>query len=96
MIDDLSWSGIVNQIQHENVVGADMLVEIAIEKEAIDKDLLDVEIKLQQIKTRQLQLKRGSLLILRHLEKQPPLVVKRKDFIVIVSDEDIIIERNVL
>jgi hypothetical protein len=39
MIDDLSWSGIVNQIQHENVVGADMLVEIAIEKEAIENDL---------------------------------------------------------
>ena len=96
MIEDLSWSKIVDLIQHENVKGAEMLVEIATEKEQIDKDLLDAEIKLQQIKTRQLQLKNAALLVLKHLKREAPLAVKRKDFIVVVSDADITIERNVL
>jgi len=96
MIEDLSWSKIVDLIQHENIKGADMLIEIATEKEQIDKDLLDAEIKLQGIKTRQLQLKKGALLILKHLKREPPLAVKRKDFIVVVSDTNITIERNVL
>ena len=96
MIEDLSWSKIVDLIQHENIKGADMLVEIATEKEQIDNDLLDAEIKLQQIKTRQLQLKKGALLVLKHLKREVPLAVKRKDFIVVVSDADVTIERNVL
>lgn len=96
MIEDLSWSKIVDLIQHESVKGADMLVEIATEKEQIDKDLLDAEIKLQQIKTRQLQLKKSALLVLKHLKREAPLAVKRKDFIVVVSDANITIERNVL
>jgi len=96
MIEDLSWSKIVDLIQHENIKGADMLVEIATEKEQIDVDFLDAEIKLQQIKTRQLQLRKGAFLILKHLDKKAPLAVKRKDFIVVVTDDDISIERNVL
>lgn len=96
MIEDLSWSKIVDLIQHENIKGADMLVEIANEKEQIDKDFLDAEIKLQGIKTRQLQLKKGALLVLKHLKKEAPLVVQRKDFIVVVTDVNVSIERNVL
>ncbi|MDB9911055.1 hypothetical protein OAC88_02830 [Flavobacteriaceae bacterium] len=96
MIEDLSWSKIVDLIQNDNTKGADMLEEIATEKEQIDKEFLDAEIKLQQIKTRQLHLKEGALLVLKHLKREAPLAVKRKDFIVVVSDADVTIERNVL
>jgi len=73
-----------------------MLVEIATEKEQVDVDFLDAEIKLQQIKTRQLQLKKGALLILNHLDKKAPLAVQRQGFIVVVTEKNISIERNVM
>lgn len=95
-IDDLSWSGIVDQIQHENIKGADMICAIATEKEQVDSEIADAEIKLQELKTRQLQLKKGALLVLKHLQKEAPLAVKRQDYIVVVSNENVSIERNVL
>lgn len=95
-IDDLSWSGIVDQIQHENTKGADMICAIATEKEQVDSEIADAEIKLQQLKTRQLQLRKGALMVLKHLKKEVPLAVKRQDYIVVVSNENVSIERNVL
>ena len=62
----------------------------------VDSEIADAEIKLQQLKTRQLQLKKGALLVLKHLQKEAPLAVKRQDYIVVVSNENVSIERNVL
>jgi hypothetical protein len=95
-IEDLSFSKIVDLIQHDNKKGADMLVQIATEKEKIDKLFLEAEIRVQQIKTRQLELRKGALGVLKHLKRETPLAVKCNDFIVVVSDTDITIERNVL
>tara|TARA_R110000796_G_scaffold234884_1_gene353791 strand:- start:19 stop:309 length:291 start_codon:yes stop_codon:yes gene_type:complete len=96
MIEDLSFSKIVDIIQHDNKVASEMLVQIAKEKEIVDNNYQDLEIKLQQLKTRQLQLKKGALLVLKHLKKETPLAVQKDGFIVVVSKDDISIERNVL
>lgn len=95
-IEDLSYSKIVDIVQHEISIGGDILVEIALEKEDIDKQILDAEIKLQSLKTRELQLRKASLLVLKHLNRKTPLAVKRQDFIVVVSDSNISIEENVI
>ena len=96
MIEDLSYSKIVDIIQHEVSIAGDFLVKIAIEKEEIDKNILDAEAKLQSLKTRELQLRKASLLVLNHIDRKPPLAVKRQDFIVVVSDTNISIEENVI
>ena len=96
MIEDLSFSKIVDIIQHDNKVASEMLVQIAKEKEIVDNNCQDLEIKLQQLKTRQLQLKKGALLVLKHLKKETPLAVQKDGFIVVVSEDNVSIERNVL
>tara|TARA_R110000851_G_scaffold136054_1_gene271668 strand:+ start:381 stop:671 length:291 start_codon:yes stop_codon:yes gene_type:complete len=96
MIEDLSFSKIVDIIQHDNKVASEMLVQIAKEKEIVDNNYQDLEIKLQQLKTRQLQLKKGALLVLKHLKKETPLAVQKDGFIVVVSEDNVSIERNVL
>lgn len=95
-MEDLSWSEIVDRIQHENIKGADMICEIAYEKEKIDNEIADSEIKLQQLKRRQCELKKGALLVLKHLKKEAPLFVTRHKCVVVVSSENVIIERNTL
>jgi len=95
-IDDLSYSGIVAKVQDEDVKGGDMICEIATELEHVNSEISNTEIKLEQLKTRQLQLKKGALLVLKHLQKEVPLAVKRKDYIVNVSNENVSIERNVI
>jgi len=95
-IDDLSFSNIVGLVNHDHNTAKELLIQIAREKEVVDNNLQDLEIKLQQLTTRQLQLKKGALLVLKHLKKETPLAVKEDEFIVVVSDSNISIERNVL
>jgi len=96
MIEDLSYSNIVSVLQHSNEAAGEMLVKIAQEKEIVDENYKDLEIKLQQLKTRQLQLRKGSLFVLKHLKREAPLAVVRDGFIVVVTEGDVSIERNVL
>lgn len=93
---DLSWSGIVDQIQHEKIKGADLINTIALQKEDVDKQISDAEIKLQQLNTVRLKLMQGALMVAKHLEIKAPLVVQRKDYIINVSSEDLTIDRNVI
>lgn len=95
-VDDLSYSNIVGIIQGDKEVAGNMLTKIAERKELMDNNIKNTKIKLQQLTTEMLGLKKGALLVLKHIKKETPLAVKRKDFIVVVTDEDISIERNVL
>lgn len=95
-VDDLSYSGITNGIQGDIPKGINMIVKIASEKEVLDRQITGMEATLQQFKTRQLQIKRGALNIVKHLNKEIPLAVKQDDFIVVISNDDITIERNVI
>ena len=95
-IDDLSFSGITNLIQGEEIKGADILVNIALEKEELEAEIEQVQNKLHQLKTRRDIVNNGANHVLKHLEKKAPLAVQRTGFIVVVTDKNISIERNVM
>lgn len=96
MIEDLSYSGIVNQIQEDTNTASDMLVEIAEQKELVDLSIQNLKNDLARLERQRGQLKEGAYHILKHLEKHTPLVVQREGFIVVVTDVNISIERNVI
>lgn len=95
-IDDLSLSNIVNLIQGEEIKGADILNNIAHEMEENNKIIEKLESDLARAKSRKGSLIEGSQRVLQHLKKDYPLAVKRDKYIIVVTKENISIERNVL
>lgn len=95
-IDDLSFSNLVNLIQGEEIKGADILNNIAHEMEENNKIIEKLESDLASAKSRKGSLIEGSQRVLQHLKKEYPLAVKRDKYIVVVTKENISIERNVL
>lgn len=95
-IDDLSYSNIIGLVNHCPDTAKELLIQIAKEKEVVDNNLQSLEVQLQELTTRHSQLKKGSLLVLKHLKKETPLAVRGDELIVVVSDSNISIERNVL
>lgn len=95
-IDDLSYSNIVNIIQGEEIKGADTLNCIAIEMEENNKIIEKLESDLARAKGRKDTLISGSQRVLQHLKKEYPLAVQRNNYIVVVTERNISIERNVL
>jgi len=68
---DLSYSGIVDKIQGEEIKGADMLVEIAVkkeEKEEVALNIIKTEKLLKELRCDEAHLKAGSKYILKHLK----------------------------
>ena len=95
-IDDLSYSNIVNIIQGEEIKGADTLNCIALEMEENNKIIEKLESDLARAKGRKDTLISGSQRVLQHLKKEYPLAVQRNNYIVVVTERNISIERNVL
>lgn len=95
-IDDLSYSNIVNIIQFEEIKGADTLNCIALEMEENNKIIEKLESDLARAKGRKDTLISGSKRVLQHLKKEYPLAVQRNNYIVVVTERNISIERNVL
>lgn len=95
-IDDLSFSNLSNLIQNEKIKAADILHTIALEMEENNKVIADLEIKLNCAKSRKESLIVGSKRVMKIVEMEYPLVVKRQDYIVVVTKENISIERNVI
>ena len=93
---DLSFSGIVDYIQGDEKVGAEMLVSIARRKEIVDLNIDELQSKLDTLNAERTTLLTGKEHVMNHLEKSAPLAVKRDEFIVVVTDKNISIERNVL
>lgn len=93
---DLSFSGIVGEIQGEEIKGADMIAKIANQKEKVDLEIKILEKELSQKKAESQQLVNGVEHILRHLKKETPLAVQRNVFIVLITDEGVSIQRNVI
>lgn len=96
MIDDLSYSGISDFIQGEEIKGADFLNAIASRKEIVDSEIQELESKLNSLKSERTNLVHGAGLVLKHLKKEIPLAVQRQGYIVVVTDKNITIERNVI
>lgn len=95
-IDDLSFSGIVSLIDGSETKGADVLNNIAHEMEENKKIIEKLEKDLELAKNREGSLISGSQRVMQHLKKEYPLAVQRKDYIVVVTDGNISIERNVI
>jgi len=95
-IDDLSYSNLVDIIQGEDIKAADVLTSIAYEAEETNIIISKLEMDLAISKTRKKALIDGAKKVLKHIEKEPPLAVQRNGFIVVVTDENISIERNVI
>lgn len=95
-IDDLSYSNLVDLIQGEEIKGADILNNIAHEMEENNKIIDKLESDLASAKGRKDTLISGSQRVLQHLKKEYPLAVQRNGYIVVVTKENISIERNVL
>lgn len=96
VIDDLSYSNLVSLIQGDGIKAADVLHSIAIEMEENNKLIEELENKLLQAENRKYTLLAGTQKVMQHIKKEYPLAVKRKDYIVVVTKENISIERNVL
>lgn len=95
-LDDLSYSNIVNLIQCDEIKGANILNSIAQEMEDNNKIIEKLENDLLGYKLRKNTLIEGSKNILKHLKKEVPLAVQRQGYIIVVSDNNISIERNVI
>ena len=95
-IDDLSFSGLVSLIDGQENIGADVLNSIAHEMEENNKIIEKLESDLARAKIRKDTLIEGSKRVLHHLKKEYPLAVQRQGYIVVVTENNISIERNVL
>ena len=95
-IDDLSFSGLVNMIQGQESIAADVLHTIALEMEENNKLIMELENKLNSAKSKKSALIIGSQRVVQHINKDYPLAVKRQNYIVVVTRDNISIERNVI
>jgi hypothetical protein len=95
-IDDLSYTNLVNIIQGEDIKAGDVINDCAIELEDIRNKIIETELNLNKLKSRENSLIDAAQKILKHINKEHPLSVKRQDYIVIVTDNDLIIDRNVI
>ena len=95
-IEDLSFSGLVSLIDGSEIKGADVLNNIAHEMEENKKIIEKLEKDLELAKNREGSLIAGTQRVMEHLKKEYPLAVQRKGYIVVVTKENISIERNVL
>ena len=93
---DLSYSGISDYIEGDEIKGADFLNVIAKRKEFVDAKIKELERELDSLKFEAIDLVHGAQLVLQHLKKETLLAVQRQGYIVVVSDKDITIERNVI
>ena len=95
-IDDLSFSNLVDLIQGEEKKSADILNNIAHEMEENNEIIKKLENDLVSAKSRKSSLIEGSRIVIQHLKKEYPLAVQRNGYIVVVTKDNISIERNVL
>lgn len=95
-IDDLSWSNIVAILQGEEINGADLLNTCACELEEVRQQIKGYESALNRVKSRERTLLQAGQYVAKHLKKELPLAVKRQNYIVVLSKENLTIERNVI
>ena len=95
-IDDLSWSNIVAMLQGEEIKGADLLNNCACELEEVRQQIKGYESALSRVKRREQTFLRAGKDVAKHLKKELPLAVKRQNYIVLLSKENLTIERNVI
>jgi len=95
-IDDLSYSNIVKIIQGEEVEGSGLLNLLSIELEDLRKNKEETESILRRLKSREETILRASQDVAKHIKKELPLSVIREKYIVILSKDNLLIQRNVI
>lgn len=95
-IEDLSFSNLVSIIQKDEKTAGTCLNDLAFEKEELDESIQNAELKLDIMKSRRKSIIEASHNIAKHLGKSLPLAVKRNNYIIVVSNTCISIERNVI
>lgn len=95
-IDDLSYSGLVGIIQGDKRAAADTINSCALELEALLEQIKKVEAHLASLNSRKASLIYASELICKHMKLQRPLAVQRQGYIVVITEHNMSIERNVL
>ncbi len=95
-IKDLSFNNLVNIIQGNEIKAGDTLTLLAEEMEFVKTKITEYEKQLNYFKGRKEALITASSLVVKHINRELPLAVKRQDFIIVVSDKNISIEKNVI
>jgi len=95
-IDDLSYSNIVNFIQCDEIKAGNFLNICANELEEVRKKIEETQSILNRTKSRENTLLRASQDIVKHIKRELPIFVKKQDYIVVVSDDNLLIKRNVI
>lgn len=95
-IEDLSYSNLVSIIQNDEKTAGVCLNDLALEIEELNESIQDAEIKLETMKSRRKSIVEASHNIAKHLGKLLPLAVQRTNYIIVVSNASISVERNVI
>ena len=96
MIEDLSFSGLVNIIQRDKEKGKQVMIELSERFIDAKKEVGKLELMLQKAKCDQETLSNAVANVLKHLELQTPLAIKLDKSIIVITDISITIETNVL
>lgn len=94
--DDLSYSGIAKQVQHDEGKGAELINICANELEDLRIEMNHLETRISRIKAREHQLLCGSRSVAQHLNKELPLAILRQGYIIVLTEGSMTIERNVI
>ncbi|MGE0931691.1 hypothetical protein [Peijinzhouia sedimentorum] len=95
-IEDLSYSGLSNLIEGSDLIAGNVLNAIAVEKEQIENELKQLRNKVAVLEGRHNSLKSAKDLVLKNIKREAPLAVQRDGYIVVVTKDNISIERNVI
>ena len=96
MIEDLSFSGLVNIIQRDKEKGKKVMIELSERFIDAKKEVGKLELMLQKAKSDQATLSNAVANVLKHLQLQTPLTIKLDKSIIVITDISITIETNVL
>ena len=96
ILNDLSYSKLVDLIQNDKDKGREILVAIVQEYEIISERKKSVERELSNLKNVLSDLKSGADNILQHLNVEKPVAIIMDKEFAVFSDISMSIERNVL
>jgi hypothetical protein len=93
---DYSYSGLIDRIQGDAIIGKDVLVELS--NRIIDKqdEIFKMEDALKKLQLEQKMLRAGIDNAMKHLKYTSPLAIKYNDVLIVISDISVTLERNVI
>lgn len=93
---DLSYSKIVDMVQKEDIKGADLLNKIAVEYVTFESLIDENKKQIRDMENRRERLMAAARLVMKHLQKEFSLVVKRQNHVVTISPNNMKINQNTI